>query len=675
MSGPAFTRDFDQVAAAESEWIDRRRAAVGQPPLADDLVAVAFSGGGIRSATVNLGVLQALEERGLMKQVDMLSSVSGGGYIASCYSWLRATTPNPDAPTFEQPLVSGERVIDWLRANAKFLIAGRGFSMLTLFAAILASTLMNLLVLLPPLLLIIELATLNWLSLPAPLAEFLGVPGHHGFWLLLLVGSLSLAAFVPLMLAFALRAGHGGQKRHRHMEWLRLCMGQVLTVGLALFALGSIPLLVGTVDQLLSTHMPSMSGNAVHVTWVASLLSSLLAMSRGDSSCRLSLQPLAMIGVALLVYGLVVVGYALVSSVDLHTDPVFYYLLALSAVLAIVCNLNAVSMHGYYRARLTHAFMPHVHRQTRASDFRMDRIGPERGQPLHLINTTLNTSSAESVLARARQGASFFYSPLYQGSSATGYGLQEHSEGADADLANAFTVSAAAIDPDTAVTSARSVSVLMALLNVRLGYWARNPAPDAEASPPLPNWWLRIGREMSGLGLNGQQREIHLSDGGGFENLALYELIRRRARHVLVVDAGYDPTLALADLGRAIERVRVDFGAEIEMAIEGLCTGVEASAGTALQGRSYLTGRIRYADGSQGVLLLVKPLLCPGLSADVYAYWRSNPAFPNEPTSDQFYDEPQFEAYRRLGYAIVNGLIGEQDTPDFRAWLNRLADM
>ena len=54
-----------------------------QPPLS----ALCLSGGGIRSATFNLGVLQALAKNNMLGDFDYLSSVSGGGYIAS---WLQA---------------------------------------------------------------------------------------------------------------------------------------------------------------------------------------------------------------------------------------------------------------------------------------------------------------------------------------------------------------------------------------------------------------------------------------------------------------------------------------------------------------------------------------------------------------------------------------------------------
>src|SRR5271169_4550981 len=50
-----------------------------------DLVGMGISGGGIRSATFNLGILQGLADHGLLPQLDYLSTVSGGGYIGS---WL-----------------------------------------------------------------------------------------------------------------------------------------------------------------------------------------------------------------------------------------------------------------------------------------------------------------------------------------------------------------------------------------------------------------------------------------------------------------------------------------------------------------------------------------------------------------------------------------------------------
>ena len=50
---------------------------------------------------------------------------------------------------------------------------------------------------------------------------------------------------------------------------------------------------------------------------------------------------------------------------------------------------------------------------------------------------------------------------------------------------------------------------------------------------------------------------------------------------------------------------------------------------------------------------------------DIRQYAESHPEFPHEPTSDQFFDENQFEAYRHLGFSI-----GER----YRPRINRLFD-
>ena len=78
-------------ACSMSEPADKRQ------PL-DDLVGVALSGGGIRSAAVSLGLLEALHETGIIRFVDYLSTVSGGGYAGSTYSAaLQFSESGPDS--------------------------------------------------------------------------------------------------------------------------------------------------------------------------------------------------------------------------------------------------------------------------------------------------------------------------------------------------------------------------------------------------------------------------------------------------------------------------------------------------------------------------------------------------------------------------------------------------
>ena len=83
---------FNTAFKAEISEIEKSRVARGATtakPAEKNLIGLAFSGGGIRSATFNLGVLQALATRSLLHCFDYLSTVSGGGYVGS---WLAALT-------------------------------------------------------------------------------------------------------------------------------------------------------------------------------------------------------------------------------------------------------------------------------------------------------------------------------------------------------------------------------------------------------------------------------------------------------------------------------------------------------------------------------------------------------------------------------------------------------
>ena len=81
---------------------EEESASIANPnePL-NDLTGLAFSGGGIRSATFSLGIMQALAHNKLLKKFDYLSTVSGGGYIGSAITWLASclaiTQPRPVA--------------------------------------------------------------------------------------------------------------------------------------------------------------------------------------------------------------------------------------------------------------------------------------------------------------------------------------------------------------------------------------------------------------------------------------------------------------------------------------------------------------------------------------------------------------------------------------------------
>ena len=75
--------------AVEAALLRQRRLAAGVPEDAPT-VGLALSGGGVRSATFGLGLLRGLAQRGQLRRVDYLSTVSGGGYIGAMFGRLVA---------------------------------------------------------------------------------------------------------------------------------------------------------------------------------------------------------------------------------------------------------------------------------------------------------------------------------------------------------------------------------------------------------------------------------------------------------------------------------------------------------------------------------------------------------------------------------------------------------
>src|SRR5882672_7045423 len=87
------SHDASKVAApkdmidAEKAYIKQYRTNTGREA-SDPVLGLALSGGGIRSASIALGVMQALAAAGKLQKFDYLSTVSGGGYVGSALTWF-----------------------------------------------------------------------------------------------------------------------------------------------------------------------------------------------------------------------------------------------------------------------------------------------------------------------------------------------------------------------------------------------------------------------------------------------------------------------------------------------------------------------------------------------------------------------------------------------------------
>ncbi|MDX1984852.1 MAG: hypothetical protein SFV51_31560, partial [Bryobacteraceae bacterium] len=280
-------------------------------------------------------------------------------------------------------------------------------------------------------------------------------------------------------------------------------------------------------------------------------------------------------------------------------------------------------------------------------------------QPVHVLNFALNITKGHRLAWQNRKAACFSASPYGVGSFLQdpetmvelGYRRPEHYTDGGLSLGTAVAVSGAAASPNMGFHTSTVLSFLLTFFNLRLGAWFPNPSSSrqeifAKNGPGTPDVVLK---EL--LGMTHERSDwIYLSDGGHFENLALYEMIKRRCRLIVLSDAGADPNYSYEDLGNAVHKARVDMNVSIEFA-------GERQLGDACRAQHWSLLRVRYPDQTAGLILYLKPAISPELSADVLSYSAANREFPQQTTGDQFFDEGQFEAYRRLGEQTVE-MIG-----------------
>jgi len=367
--------------------------------------------------------------------------------------------------------------------------------------------------------------------------------------------------------------------------------------------------------------------------------------------------------------------------------------LAIAVVVAWIAsaciNINRFSLHAVYRNRLVRAFLGASRPQRNPDAFsgfdeddnpamaalwpkNPDGRRPERDvrcwRPFHVINIALNIVSTHHLSWQERKAESFTVSPLHSGSACKAYRRSSEYGGRKGiSLGTAMAISGAAASPNMGYHSSPAITFLLALFNVRLGWWFGNPGKEGDETYRLagPAFALRpLVEETFGLTTD-EKPYVYLSDGGHFENLGLYEMVRRRCRHIIVVDAGADPDYGFEDLGNAVRKIAIDLG--ITIRFHGLDKlKKRPKKGIIGAGHPYhAIGEIDYpaADGSNaadlGVILYIKAGYHGVEDAGICAYAIANPTFPHQSTIDQWFSESQFESYRSLGFEITDGILND----------------
>jgi len=211
------------------------------------------------------------------------------------------------------------------------------------------------------------------------------------------------------------------------------------------------------------------------------------------------------------------------------------------------------------------------------------------------------------------------------------------------------------------------VAMLLSLFNVRLGWWLGNPGPAGNDTymRAQPGSGVKYFADEAFGRTSDERPYVHLSDGGHFENLGLYEMVLRRCHTILVIDADQDSGYSFENLGNAIRKIRIDLGIAIDFVdFPNFAKWDKGGHKTAY----YAVGQIKYAPEDKGApegrLIYVKPTIRGDESADVLNYERRCGDFPHESTADQWFSETQFESYRALGAHEIEKIIGDATSTD-----------
>jgi len=693
-----------KLVDAESAEMTTRRGTPAGTSLCD-LVGLSISGGGIRSATFALGVLQTLAQSDVLKQVDVLSTVSGGGYLGAFLSSYLNDAERPENSArdvglscsqlpFRRETACETQPLRYLRNHSRYLVSGGFWGHVKLAAQAFYGVLMNLLIFCP-LVVGTVLATrygyeseMGTLSLavqthrPPPWALALPVV------VLCLVWGV-LVFFLPLLQKVA-RISTFWLPVRRSYEWL--CVGGFI-VSLAAVLLNWVPnlhYLFLSWNERLSLYSPGAGFNWQTVPFlIANLAAFASARSATIKSIGRRVPKLGKLLLAVLWLSgpvlLVVLYFLLCEMLLVRPEPCvpefvsrdgFLWLLFVVPLIyaAGFLNVNFISPHRYYRNRLCETYLlrpsPTADGVEAVDPQPLSSLGRTAKSPYHLLNGALNLPACGNPELRGRNADFFLFSKHFCGSPILGYLPTADWERHDGhfDLGTAMAISGAAASPHMGTQSIRGASFWLTLLNIRLGCWLRRPDYRLLGILPAPARLVKLlgapgpsylVREMFGR-LHERAAYVNVADGGHLENLGTYELLRRRCKFIIAIDGECDPKLECGALIRLQRFAWIDLGIRID--IDSADVALEDSG---LSPSHFTLGTIHYPGsegerGERGFLLYVKLSVTGNEPPYVQEYRRRHSDFPHQSTADQLFDEDQFEAYRALGAHVGEDLFREE---------------
>lgn len=662
-----------EINLAERKELDTRRSKAGIATEARlDAIGLAFSGGGIRSGTFCLGVAQVLADKSLVRDVDFLSTVSGGGFTGGFLAKRYGEGAGPaDLGGAGGP---DPGPIRYLRLRAKYLAAGNLWETFGMVGATLGGMAMNWSV---------PLALVTLAAILATLGKACG--GAAAFWLW---GAAVLAAGVLISIPV-------------YFARLRKSPGMsselpVTTVGMA--AVGIAFLLVGLLDLAFGCLLEasgSKPGGLLPLLgkWNSAALAAIPVLTPvvlrfmpviRSPGMRKVVNMVCLSLAGLLIPLLGVVTFLLlrfVGEVGIGAWTPWSGLVILGVLLGVlvliawrVLDINLTAPFRLYRNGLRGTFVSPSDGE--AGETALTALNPTGQGPCHLVNCAVNLPSSRNPALGERKSDFFLFSKHWSGSPVVGYRPTGKwvMNGTTPDLASAIATSGAAFSSHMGLGSIPPLRALLTLLNIRLGCWIRQPEDGGTGKPARPGFSCLL-REMTGLRMSEKHPWLNLSDGGHIENLATYELLRRRCKFIVCVDGEADPDFTFHGFMTLVRHARIDLGVRIDAKLDD----IRPDPATGLSRSHYHLCRIHYPGGGSGLLLYLKLSVTGNESELIKRYRGSHPAFPHQSTLDQFFDEEQFEAYRQLGAHVAEGLFapcltgGETDPGTIRDWFTLLA--
>jgi hypothetical protein len=704
-----------------------------------DAIGLAFSGGGIRSATVCLGVTQVLAEKNILGEVDYLSSVSGGGYFGTFLSSYLGQHKGTDAvrsqsldelinQTFRRNDSGVEApAVRHLRNNSKYLLNGGPWGKLKIAGLMLSGIAANLSMVLPLALFgALAIWFFNFLGFwgghallekPIPL----GVPASPVVKSLQFLAVLLLASWMVL-----LGAQRKAVREPPSSPWLYtrdVCSMVTLVLGVVtlLFVMASgIPVLFGVITALVGVRIKiGRNPFSIFSQDVLLAIASALPFLFGAATAFFRRPWIHQLMVRMFIlsgpvfYGSVALFVALKLGVTTGKAVWPWWVVLLAAVLwaAWSCrfiDINSLGPHGYYRDRLCECYLAwngkneqnllqatisrfwsgkkqNEENQSQGGPNSAEKVGVRLRLPLssiagpsaapyHLVNTIVNLPASKNKDLRGRNGDFFILSPCFCGSPVCGYAETSLLEKSDphVDLGTAMAISGAAASTNMGWRTLTNVRFLMALLNIRLGYWIPNirRLDQIKANGAGLGYFLA---EITGR-IQEDMKYLNISDGGHIENLGVYELLRRRCKFIICVHGGADLKTEGGDLQRLERYASIDLGIALQYNL------LDLEPDPRKLSRAYaILVKIVYPTDEIGWMIYLKPALTGGEPQYVLDYRFRNSSFPFDGILNQVFEEEQFEAYRAVGENAAlslfdKELFGETQPKSVREWFQKLAD-